>query len=65
LNPANQTNPTAQDYFQIQPAEIVYLTPDIQDTLILTEITPTQPGPKPARRKPASGRWVRRSGGNK
>jgi len=40
-------NPTAQDYFQIQPAELVYLTPDIADTLILTEITPAQAGPVP------------------
>jgi predicted phage baseplate assembly protein len=65
LNPAGLANPTAQDYFQIQPAQIVYLTPEIQDTLILTEITPTQPGPMPARRKSPSGRWVRRSGGSK
>jgi uncharacterized phage protein gp47/JayE len=65
LNPAAQANPTAQDYFQIQPAQIVYLTPEIQDTLILTEITPTQPGPMPARRKSPSSRWIRRSGGSK
>jgi predicted phage baseplate assembly protein len=65
LSPANQANPTAQDYFQIQPAQIVYLTPEIQDTLILTEITPTQPGSMPARRKSPSARWIRRSGGSK
>ena len=65
LDPANLPNPTPQDYFQIQPAEIVYLTPAIQDTLILTEITPTQAGPKPGRRKHASAQWVRRSGGSK
>jgi predicted phage baseplate assembly protein len=44
-------NPTAQDLFQIRPAELVYLTPDIPDTLILTEITPTNPGPPPQLRK--------------
>jgi hypothetical protein len=40
-------SPTAQDYFQIRPTELVYLTPNIADTLILTEITPTNPGPQP------------------
>ncbi len=44
------TNPTAQDYFQIEPAELVYLTPNIPDTLILTEITSTNPGPPPSLR---------------
>lgn len=65
LNPNAKANPTAQDYFQIQPAEIVYLSPDIPDTLILTEITPTQPGPKPKHPKHAKARWIRRTGGNK
>jgi predicted phage baseplate assembly protein len=65
LDPTNLPNPSAQDYFQIQPTEIVYLTPAIQDTLILTEITPTQSGPKPGRRKRASAQWVHRSGGSK
>jgi len=44
------TNPGAQDLFQIRPAELVYLTPDIPDTLILTEITATNPGPAPSLR---------------
>jgi hypothetical protein len=48
-----QTNPTAQDAFKIQPAEIVYLTSAIPDTLTLTEITATNPGPPPLlRNKP-------------
>ncbi len=45
-----QTNATAQDYFKIQPAEIVYLTSAIPDTLTLTEITATNPGPPPSLR---------------
>jgi hypothetical protein len=65
LTPGGQSNPSAQAFFQIQPAEIAYLSPDIQDTLILTEITPTQPGPKPTLPKHAKARWIRRSGGNK
>ena len=64
LDPTSITSPTAQDYFQIRPAELVYLTPDIPDTLILTEITPTNPGPPPSLRhlrfKPRS---IRRRGG--
>lgn len=60
------TNPTGQQAFQIQPAEIAYLTPDIPDTLILTEITPTNPGPPPAlHHRKARPRGIRRSGGNK
>jgi predicted phage baseplate assembly protein len=59
-NAQGQSNPTAQAYFQIQPAEIAYLSPDIQDTLILTEITPTQPGPRPALPKHAKAKWIRR-----
>ena len=66
INPNNQTNPTAQDYFQIKPAEIAYLTPDIPDTLILTEITATNPGPPPKfRSQTAKARWIRRAGGTK
>jgi Baseplate J-like protein len=60
------TNPTVQDYFQIRPAELVYLTPDIPDTLILTQITSTNPGPPPSlRHRTAKTRWIQRSGRNK
>ncbi len=53
-----------QPSFQISPAELVYLTPDIPDTLILTEITPANPGPKvKLPRKSANPRWIRRTGG--
>jgi hypothetical protein len=56
-------NPTTQDLFQIRPAEIVYLTPDIADTLVLTQITAAQPGPPPSMRKPgAKSRLIRRGG---
>jgi hypothetical protein len=56
-------NPTTQDYFQIKPAEIAYLTPDIPDTLILTEITATNPGPPlKLRHQKAKARWIRRAG---
>jgi hypothetical protein len=40
------------DASRFTPAELVFLTPDIADTLILTEITATNPGPPPARRQP-------------
>ncbi len=66
LDPTKLTNPTGQQAFQIQPAEIAYLTPDIPDTLILTEITPTNPGPPPALRpERRKSRWIRRLGGHK
>jgi predicted phage baseplate assembly protein len=51
---------SGQAAFQIQPAELVYLTPAIADTLILTEITSTNAGSKPKSptRKPSR---IRRS----
>jgi len=55
-------NPTAQDTFQIRPTEMVYLTPQISDTLLLTEITPTNPGlPPQLRSKNDRTRSIRRS----
>jgi hypothetical protein len=58
-------NPShGQQSFEISPAELVYLTPDIPDTLILTEITPANPGPAiRLRHKSANPRWIRRAGG--
>jgi len=52
-----------QAALQIQPAELVYLTPNIPDTLILTEITSTNPGPPPSLRPPKLNRLIRRRGG--
>jgi hypothetical protein len=55
-------NPTAQDAFQIRPTEMVYLTQQISDTLLLTEITPTNPGlPPRLRSKNDRARSIRRS----
>jgi hypothetical protein len=55
-------NPTAQDTFQIRPTEMVYLAPQISDTLLLTEITPTNPGlPPQLRSKNDRTRSIRRS----
>jgi hypothetical protein len=45
-----------QSTLQIEPAELVYLTPNIADTLILTEITSTNPGPPPNLPKRRPGR---------
>ena len=46
---ASVTNLTLEDLWRrFKPAELVFLNPSIQDTLILTEITATNPGPPPA-----------------
>lgn len=62
--PARVKPSSASQSFQIDPAELVYLTPDIKDTLILTEITLASPGP--VVRLPSNSmnrRRTRRSGG--